>query len=209
MTPQQEVAGPVSLVCRLRGAISCTQPSAEQENARADQNPYEDIYTCSQANTSIAVQETASSGSSSALEYIEAISKALEKDPPAEPLVPFTRHRPSVELPRDRATEQELISFKLFDGQRQVLCRFLCLHICSQQGLVLRKRFMTSLPCTCSLQYTDRITDGCYDIWGFVGIEDNTPVAKFPSLDKLASIPFIEGDTREVSLFQLLNCFLG
>ena len=170
-----------------------------------------DICTCILRLTpQVPVQDTASSGSSSALEYIEAVSKALlEKDPPAEPLVPFTRHWPSVELPRDRATEQDLISFKLFDGQRQVLCRILCLLIYYQQGLVFVERFTTPLPCMCSLQYTDRISDGCYDIWGFVGIEDNTPVAKFPSLEKLASIPFIEGDTREVSILQLLNCLLA
>ena len=36
-------------------------------------------------------------------------------------------------------------------------------------------------------------------MWGdFAGVEDNMPVAKFPSLQVLESMPYTDGDAREV-----------
>ena len=49
----------------------------------------------------------------------------------------------------------------------------------------------------CSMDYTDRITDKFYDVWGSFAAEAGGPNV-FPSLVTLCTIAPSEGDMREV-----------
>ncbi len=66
-------------------------------------------------------------------------------------------------------------------------------------GLSLTSACAVSMCQSCSLEYTEHIVDGLYEVFGdFPEVEELAGPSRFPSLDALKRVQTAEGDQREV-----------